>query len=74
MNKEKQRERCRQYYLSHKDELNVKYKARWHIDHIKPCAKFELTNKEEQLKCFHYTNLQPLWALDNIKKGDNYAS
>ncbi len=40
----------------------------WHIDHIKPCKSFDLTKKEEQEKCFHYTNLQPLWALENIKK------
>ncbi len=34
--------------------------GQWHIDHIKPCAKFDLTKLEEQQKCFHYTNLQPL--------------
>jgi hypothetical protein len=42
----------------------------WHIDHIKPCASFDLSIKEEQQKCFHYTNLQPLWAMDNYKKHD----
>lgn len=41
----------------------------WHIDHITPCCAFDLTSLEEQRKCFHYTNLQPMWALDNIKKG-----
>jgi len=41
----------------------------WHIDHIKPCASFDLTKEEEQRKCFHYTNMQPLWALDNYSKG-----
>jgi hypothetical protein len=44
----------------------------WHIDHIRPCCSFDLTNREEQLKCFHYTNLQPLWAADNIRKGAKY--
>lgn len=44
----------------------------WHIDHIKPCAKFDLTKLEEQKKCFHYSNLQPLWAIDNIKKSDTW--
>ncbi len=42
----------------------------WHIDHIMPCASFNLTDPEEQRKCFHYTNLQPLWAEDNLKKSD----
>lgn len=41
----------------------------WHIDHKIPCAKFDLTKEEEQRRCFHYTNLQPLWAVDNLKKG-----
>lgn len=45
----------------------------WHIDHIKPIAKFDLTNPEEQRACFHWTNLQPLFASDNLKKGDNYV-
>lgn len=43
-----------------------------HIDHIKPCAKFDLTKIEEQKICFHYTNLQPLWKEDNLKKNDKY--
>ncbi len=43
-----------------------------HIDHIKPCAKFDLTKEEEVEKCFHYTNLQPLWAKDNFIKRDKY--
>lgn len=40
----------------------------WHIDHIKACATFDLTDLEQQKICFHYSNLQPLWALDNLKK------
>jgi hypothetical protein len=45
-------------------------KKGWHIDHILPCASFDLTDPEQQKKCFHYTNLQPLWAEDNYKKKD----
>lgn len=42
----------------------------WEIDHIKPCASFDLSKPEEQRKCFHYTNLQPLWAIENRQKSN----
>lgn len=42
------------------------------IDHIKPCKHFDLTNPDEQKKCFFYKNLQPLWHLDNLRKGTFY--
>ena len=41
-----------------------------HIDHIQPCASFDLASADEQRKCFHYTNLQPLFASDNLRKSD----
>ena len=41
---------------------------KWNIDHIKAIDKFDLTIPEEQEKCFHYTNLQPLWQKDNRDK------
>lgn len=44
-----------------------------HIDHKTPCSKFDLTKKDQQLLCCHYTNLQPLWAEDNWRKGDKVA-
>jgi hypothetical protein len=42
----------------------------WHIDHIIPIASFDLSDEAQQKQCFHYTNLQPLWALDNHRKSD----
>jgi hypothetical protein len=42
----------------------------WHIDHIKPCSKFNLSDPTQQKKCFHYSNLQPLWAKENIQKSN----
>lgn len=42
--------------------------GKWHIDHIKPCCSFDLNDLEQQKVCFHYTNLQPLWAKDNMRK------
>ena len=39
----------------------------WHLDHIIPLASAK--NKEEIIKLNHYTNLQPLWAIENLKKG-----
>ena len=47
--------------------------GQWHIDHIRPCASFDLSKAEEQRKCFHYTNLQPLWAEENIAKSDIFC-
>ena len=42
--------------------------GKWHVDHIKPCNTYDLTIAEEQYKCFHYTNLRPLWAIENWKR------
>jgi transcription elongation factor Elf1 len=46
--------------------------GKWHIDHRKACRTFDLLNEEEQRKCFHYTNLQPLWGPENMAKGGDF--
>lgn len=42
----------------------------WHIDHIIPCSYFDLSKLDEQKRCFHFSNLQPLWAAENRTKSD----
>lgn len=74
------RSKFAEYIGCSKDEL-IKYleslftegmtwenQGQWHIDHIIPLSS--ATSEEEMYKLCHYTNLQPLWALDNIKKSN----
>lgn len=44
-------------------------RSEWHIDHVVPLAAFDLTDERQQRVAFHYTNLQPLWRHENLKKG-----
>lgn len=43
----------------------------WHIDHTIPCSKFDLKDPSQVSKCFHYSNLKPMWAKDNLRKWAN---
>ena len=52
--------------------MSKKNHGLWHIDHIIPCSAFDLRCPVQQLACFHYTNLQPLWDYDNLEKGKKY--
>jgi hypothetical protein len=45
----------------------------WHVDHIVPCSHFDLTDPAEQKRCFHFSNLQPLWEADNIRKSNKLS-
>jgi len=42
---------------------------KWNIDHVIPCASFDLSDPAEQKQCFHFTNLRPLWEPQNLFKG-----
>ena len=49
--------------------------GKWHIDHIIPCTAFDLSIESHVKECFHFSNMQPLWASDNIAKGNRiYAA
>lgn len=52
------------------DGMSWENYGEWHVDHIIPCSLFDFTKPEDQRACFHYTNLQPLWAIDNIRKSN----
>jgi hypothetical protein len=47
-------------------------KNKWHVDHIIPCAYFNLKDDKEEKRCFHYSNLQPLWEPENLRKNSKY--
>jgi len=61
-------------YLESKFDVGMSWdnyghkKGQWNIDHIIPCALFDLTKPEHQKRCFHFSNLQPMWATDNYRK------
>ena len=48
--------------------------GQWHLDHVKPCASFDLSNEEEIKECFCWKNMQPLWATENVIKSDKIDS
>jgi hypothetical protein len=63
-------------YLESKFQLGMTWenygnkKGQWSIDHIVPLSSVDLTDREQFLKVCHYTNLQPLWHIDNLIKGN----
>ena len=68
-----------EHLLSHLEQqftrgMSWKNQGEWHIDHILPCSSFNLLDVEEQKRCFHWTNLRPMWALENISKGDTITN
>jgi len=57
-------------YIEQKFQTGMSWEnyGEWHLDHIIPLASFDLTNTEQFLNACYYTNYQPLWAEDNLKK------
>lgn len=61
-------------YLESKFEVGMSWenygnkKGQWSVDHIIPCAIFDLTKLEHRLRCFHFSNLQPMWHIKNMRK------
>jgi hypothetical protein len=51
-----------------KDGMSWENTGQWHYDHIYPVSLAK--DEEELIKLNHYTNFQPLWAIDNLKKGN----
>lgn len=60
-------------YLESKFSPGMTWQNRhlWHIDHIRPLAMFDLTDRAQFLEACNYKNLQPLWAEDNLSKSDS---
>ena len=69
---------CTVEYLIQHLEKQFQHGMTWenrhlfHIDHIRPCSSFDLTDIKQQSECFNYKNLQPLWAYQNLSKGSKY--
>ena len=51
------------------DNMSWDNYGKWHIDHIRPLSAFN----DNAHEAFYFTNLQPLWARDNLKKSNKYA-
>jgi hypothetical protein len=60
------------FYIESKFQLGMTWdnwsKDGWHIDHIKPLCKFDLSNSDQLKQACHFTNLQPLWVEDHKRK------
>ena len=65
-----------------KEHLELQFKpgmtwdnhGQWHIDHIKPLSIFDLSDPEQFMEACHYSNLQPLWARDNLSKSNKFST
>ena len=56
-----------------KDNMSWSNYGKWHIDNKIPCVSFDLSKTSEQKECFNYKNLQPMWKINNLRKGSKVA-
>ncbi len=65
---------CFKRFLEHQFQEGMTWDnhGEWHIDHVKPLASFDLTDRKQFLEAANWTNHQPLWAEDNLRKGGKY--
>jgi len=69
----------REHFISHIKSLmrpgmtDENYGKVWHLDHIKPCKGFDLYDEKQRRECFHWTNYQPLFAQENLRKSSKQA-
>lgn len=65
-------------YLEGKFEAGMSWdnqgRGGWHLDHIRPLSSFDLTDPEQLKQAVHFTNLQPMWEVDNIRKSNKWSA
>ena len=54
--------------------MNWENMGEWHVDHVRPCASFDLSDPQQQSVCFNWRNLQPLNGNENYEKRDSYTA
>jgi hypothetical protein len=52
------------------DDMSWADRKSFHLDHVRPCASYNLLNPDEQKQCFSWMNYRPMWATENLSKGD----
>ena len=54
------------------DGMTPENYGKWHLDHVRPCASFDLSDEDQCYVAFNWRNYQPLWSTENISKNDDY--
>lgn len=54
------------------DGMTWENRDKWHVDHVRPLASFDLTDPEQQRQAMHFSNIAPVWATDNRVKSSHH--